>query len=75
MFLRDSVHEVGARVLERVLNRERGAEAAVVKCAAGHEAALVDYRSKRVARKILHSADQIRRAARLQPEQNEEHER
>lgn len=48
MFMRGSVHEVGARVLEQVLNRERGAEEAAVKCAAGHEAALLDYRSKEV---------------------------
>jgi hypothetical protein len=48
MFLRDSLHAVGAQVLGRVLNRARGAEAAAVKCAAGHEAVLVDYRRKRV---------------------------
>lgn len=47
MFLRDSMHGVGARVLEQVLNREHGS-AEAVQCAAGHAAALVDYRSKEV---------------------------
>ena len=48
MFVRGSLHEAGALVLERVLNHEGQAPGAVVKCAAGHEAAFVDYRRKEV---------------------------
>lgn len=47
-FIRDSLHGVGAQVLEKVLNRERGLQHAMVKCAAGHEAAFVGYRSKKL---------------------------
>lgn len=47
MFIRGSMHEVGALLLERVLNHA-GAPGAMVKCALGHQAAFVDHRSKEV---------------------------
>jgi hypothetical protein len=48
LFLRESLHAVGAGVLQRVLERVAAAAATVVQCAAGHEAALVDYRRKQM---------------------------
>ncbi len=46
LFIRSSVHEVGGKLLERVLNHDGGAAGASVKCGAGHAVAFVDYRSK-----------------------------
>ncbi len=46
LFIRSSVHEVGGKLLERVLNHDPGGPGVRVKCGAGHEAAFVDYRSK-----------------------------
>ena len=46
LFIRSSVHEVGGKLLERVLNHDPGAPGVRVRCGAGHEAAFVDYRSK-----------------------------
>lgn len=48
MFMRGSLHEMGALVLERLLNQADAGANAKVKCAAGHEVALVDYRGKEV---------------------------
>ena len=57
MFTRSAMHELGALVLERVLN---GAAApGLMKCPLGHEAVLVDHRSKRVT--TLLGAIQLRR--------------
>lgn len=47
MFTRNSMHELGALMLERVLNCDEGAPAKVP-CAQGHEAAFVDHRRKQV---------------------------
>jgi len=44
LFIRSSMHQVGGRVLERVLNEHHDGKK--VKCSAGHEALLVDYRNK-----------------------------
>lgn len=46
LFLRSSLHEVGGKILERVLNQACWGTGRKVKCAAGHGAVFVDYRSK-----------------------------
>lgn len=46
LFLRSSLHEVGGKILERVLNQEGWGTGRKVKCEAGHGAVFVDYRIK-----------------------------
>ncbi len=42
------MHEVGAVLLAKLLNSDPGGSGAGVKCAAGHAATFVDYRSKEI---------------------------
>jgi hypothetical protein len=46
LLLRSSLHELGGKLLERVLNHDRWGAGLKVKCKAGHGAVFVDYRSK-----------------------------
>jgi hypothetical protein len=46
--IRAAMHEVGAVLLAKLLNSEAGGTGAGVKCAAGHTATFVDYRSKEI---------------------------
>jgi hypothetical protein len=46
--IRAALHEVGGVLLGKLLNRDLGGARAEVKCAAGHAATLVDYRSKEI---------------------------
>jgi len=49
MAIRTAVHEAGAIILEKLLNMGQGTEdESVVKCGAGHDCRLVDYRSKEI---------------------------
>ncbi len=48
MFVRGSMHEVGGRLLEGILNHGPSSAGPVVKCGAGHAAAFVDYRHKEI---------------------------
>jgi hypothetical protein len=46
--IRAAMHEVGGVLLGKLLNSDLGDSPAVVKCAAGHAATLVDYRRKEI---------------------------
>lgn len=46
--IRAALHEVGGVLLGKLLNRDPGNARAAVKCAAGHTATLIDYRSKEI---------------------------
>lgn len=49
MAIRASLHEVGGRLLQQLLNSDGGGyKGARVACGAGHEASFIDYRSKEV---------------------------
>ena len=44
--IRCSMHEVGGKLLEKLLNVDRGYRGPQVKCAGGHQASFVEYRKK-----------------------------
>lgn len=46
--IRAAMHEVGGVLLGKLFNRDLGAGRATVKCAAGHAATFIDYRSKEI---------------------------
>ncbi len=46
--IRSAMHEVGGVLLGKLLNSDPGGSRAEVKCAAGHAATFVDYRSKEI---------------------------
>ncbi len=46
--IRSAMHEVGGELLGKLLNSDPGGSRAEVKCAAGHAATFVDYRSKEI---------------------------
>ena len=46
--IRGAMHEVGGVLLGKLLNSDLGGSRAEVKCAAGHAATFVDYRSKEI---------------------------